>query len=146
MIRFDRKARLLATILAALAGFVDAVGFLGSGGFFVSFMSGNSTRLGVGLARQAVAATSAGSLIAAFVVGVVVASLVKRRLSRDRRQAVILAITASALTLACLTTPIMAPFVSCLVIAAAMGSCRLSNISATKRLSTELPAASAISI
>lgn len=30
-------------------GYVDAVGFMMTGGFFVSFMSGNSTRLAVGL-------------------------------------------------------------------------------------------------
>ena len=35
--------------LSTLAGYVDATGFLMLGGFFVSFMSGNSTRLGVGL-------------------------------------------------------------------------------------------------
>ena len=125
MIRFDRTARLLATTMAALAGFVDAVGFLGSGGFFVSFMSGNSTRLGVGIASQAAAAASAGALIATFVSGVVIASLIKRRLPHGRRQAGVLVVTASALTVACLTTAIAAPFASCLVIAAAMGSINL---------------------
>jgi len=40
----------LACALSALAGYVDAIGFLHLGGLFVSFMSGNSTRLGVSLA------------------------------------------------------------------------------------------------
>ena len=40
----------LACALSALAGYVDGIGYLHLGGLFVSFMSGNSTRLGVSLA------------------------------------------------------------------------------------------------
>jgi uncharacterized membrane protein YoaK (UPF0700 family) len=43
-----RRIRLLAAALSAVGGYVDAVGYLSLGGFFVSFMSGNSTRVGVG--------------------------------------------------------------------------------------------------
>ena len=32
--------------MSTLAGYVDAIGFLHLGGLFVSFMSGNSTRMG----------------------------------------------------------------------------------------------------
>jgi uncharacterized membrane protein YoaK (UPF0700 family) len=41
----------LACALSALAGYVDAIGFLHLGGLFVAFMSGNSTRMGVSLAE-----------------------------------------------------------------------------------------------
>ena len=41
----------LALSLAVLAGYVDSLGFLQLGGVFVSFMSGNSTRLAVSLAE-----------------------------------------------------------------------------------------------
>jgi len=75
MTRFDRKSRLLAACLSSLAGFVDALAFLKLGGFFVSFMSGNSTRLGVGLAQWSTNAGIAGGLIATFVVGVFFGSL-----------------------------------------------------------------------
>ena len=51
--------RLLAVCLSALAGYVDATGFIRLGGFFVSFMSGNSTRLAVGLAQGSMAAENA---------------------------------------------------------------------------------------
>ena len=50
MIRFDQAYRTLAVGIAILAGFVDAIGFVESVGFFVSFMTGNSTRLAVGVA------------------------------------------------------------------------------------------------
>ena len=75
MIRYPRRIRLLAACLSALAGYVDAVGFIKLGGFFVSFMSGNSTRLGVGLAQASPQALVAAGLIACFLVGVVSGSL-----------------------------------------------------------------------
>lgn len=75
---FDRHDRLLAIGLSGLAGYVDAVGYLITGGFFVSFMSGNSTRLGVDIADMSANAGVAALLIGSFVVGVVLASLLGR--------------------------------------------------------------------
>lgn len=75
---FDNHERLLAISLSALAGYVDAVGYLITGGFFVSFMSGNSTRLGVDIADMSANAGVAALLIGSFVVGVIIASLVGR--------------------------------------------------------------------
>ena len=51
----------IVTLASLLAGFVDAVGFIASGGLFISFMSGNSTRLGIGLAEVTQFAALAGS-------------------------------------------------------------------------------------
>jgi uncharacterized membrane protein YoaK (UPF0700 family) len=72
-----RRNILLACALSALAGYVDAIGYLHLGGLFVSFMSGNSTRMGVSLAdgHWASAAESLG-LIALFVVGAAAGSLI----------------------------------------------------------------------
>jgi uncharacterized membrane protein YoaK (UPF0700 family) len=71
MKQLDRPELTLALTLAAVAGFVDAVAFVTIGQFFVSFMSGNSTRLAVatgsGAWREAV---FAAGLIALFVTGV----------------------------------------------------------------------------
>ena len=78
MIRTDSRIRMLATCLAFLGGYVDALGFVALGGFFVSFMSGNSTRAGVGIAEGTMAAAIAASLIAAFVAGVVAGSIAGR--------------------------------------------------------------------
>ena len=54
----------LATVLLAIAGFVDAVGFLTLGHLFVSFASGNSTQFaiaagGVSLSKASVAGSLA---------------------------------------------------------------------------------------
>ena len=62
----------LAVLLAALAGYVDAIAWQSLGGFFASFMSGNATRLALGLAQgQAGAAMLGGALLLAFLAGVV---------------------------------------------------------------------------
>lgn len=87
---YSRKGVMLAATLSALAGYVDAVGFMTLGGFFVSFMSGNSTRLGVGLALgEWDQAAIAFGLIALFVVGVVAGATVARRFGEERRSAVL---------------------------------------------------------
>jgi uncharacterized membrane protein YoaK (UPF0700 family) len=68
---------MLACALSALAGYVDGIGYLHLGGLFVSFMSGNSTRMGVSLADgNWSAAGEALSLIALFVLGAACGSLI----------------------------------------------------------------------
>jgi uncharacterized membrane protein YoaK (UPF0700 family) len=100
MTRFDRRVRLLAAVLSGLAGYVDAIGFLKLGGFFVSFMSGNSTRLAVGLSQGAFGAAGlAGVLIALFVSGVVAGS-VGGRLAGCQRRPAVLGLVAGLLALA----------------------------------------------
>ena len=88
MISHSRADRVLATCASALAGFVDAIAFLALGGFFVSFMSGNTTRLAVDLASGTMAAAAAAGLIATFVVGVMLGSLTGRLFDTQRRTAV----------------------------------------------------------
>jgi uncharacterized membrane protein YoaK (UPF0700 family) len=67
----------LACALSALAGYVDGIGFIHLGGLFVSFMSGNSTRMGVSLADgHWQDAAQALGLIALFVTGAACGSLI----------------------------------------------------------------------
>jgi uncharacterized membrane protein YoaK (UPF0700 family) len=67
----------LACALSALAGYVDGIGFLHLGGLFVSFMSGNSTRMGVSLAAgEWGPAVDALGLIVLFVIGAACGSLI----------------------------------------------------------------------
>lgn len=102
MVELDLRTRGLAICFSGVAGFVDVVGFLASGGFFVSFMSGNSTRLGVGLADGAPAALIAGGLIFAFVVGVVAGASVGRAAGRFKQAAILTLVTGLlALALCC---------------------------------------------
>lgn len=81
---YDRR---LGAALSSIAGFVDAVGFLMTGGFFVSFMSGNTTRLAIGLSEAARQAVVAGALLLAFVGGAVAGALVGRAAGTRRRVA-----------------------------------------------------------
>ncbi|WP_295491431.1 YoaK family protein [Sphingorhabdus sp. EL138] len=108
MNRLDRNARLLAVGFAAMAGMVDAIGFLASGGFFLSFMSGNSTRLSVGVVDAAPYVGMVAALLASFVIGVVAGSLIGRKstFAHARRQAIILGI----ISLLLFAAPLIASF------------------------------------
>lgn len=90
MNQYERPIQALAVGLSALAGFVDAIGFIKLGGFFVSFMSGNSTRLAVGLAQGSTQAAIAAGLIATFILGVVLGSLTGRFAGHARRPIVLI--------------------------------------------------------
>ena len=99
MHRYDPARRRLAISLATLAGYVDAVGFIEAGGYFVSFMSGNTTRLGVDLATNPHTALLPLSLIASFTFGAFVGALAAASAPR-RRKTLSLGIAAALLLLA----------------------------------------------
>jgi len=111
----------LACALSALAGYVDAIGFLHLGGLFVSFMSGNSTRLGVSLADgQWETAAGAFGLIVLFVVGAAGGSLLV--LGRGlHRQPWVLFAEALLLAIAALAYALRQPTVAIAAIVLAMG-------------------------
>jgi len=89
MLQHTRSEIALASGLAWTAGYVDAIGFLHLGGYFVSFMTGNSTRAGASVADASLSGfLQAFGLIAAFFLGVVGASALRRVMSRHRRPAI----------------------------------------------------------
>jgi uncharacterized membrane protein YoaK (UPF0700 family) len=88
----SRRNVALACALSALAGYVDAIGFLHLGGLFVSFMSGNSTRMGVSLAEgHWQKAAEALGLIVLFVIGAAAGSLIVLGRGANRQPFVLLA-------------------------------------------------------
>jgi uncharacterized membrane protein YoaK (UPF0700 family) len=94
MRRTERSLIAVAIALAALGGFVDALGFLSMGGFFVSFMSGNTTRLAVSIGTGMDApAWRAASLIGAFVTDVMIGTWIANAVPQRRKPAVLAAVT-----------------------------------------------------
>ena len=113
-----------AICLAALAGFVDALAFTSLGGFFASFMSGNSTRLGVSLGTAGWGnALVAGGLILSFVSGVIVASVIVR--AQPGRRSAVVALTTLLLAAAALLANQGLSTSAGLAMAAAMGGVHL---------------------
>ncbi len=93
-----------ASGLTAIAGFVDGVAFIHFGGYFVSFMSGNSTRSSASLAEGDFGAWAmAMGLVGGFVLGVAAATLASQVASVQRRGAV-LSVSSLFLLGAALTT------------------------------------------
>ena len=117
----NRRVRLLAATLSGIAGFVDAVGWLTSGGLFVSFMSGNTTKLGIGLAGRLDNVGLAVGLILSFVSGVVMGSLVGRAAGR-RQQSLVMWLVTAMMALAAVAQQLGGLVPSVLILAATMGA------------------------
>ncbi|MFM1724707.1 MULTISPECIES: YoaK family protein [Rhodococcus] len=94
VLHYPRGVAVVAVFLSGLAGFVDAMGFITLGGYFVSFMSGNSTKLAVSLGDGLVgtALTGAG-IVVLFVIGVMAGSFTGRTAARRHRPAVLVLVT-----------------------------------------------------
>ena len=121
MILASRRNLVLACALSALAGYVDGIGFLHLGGLFVSFMSGNSTRLGVSLAEGHWSnAAEAIGLIALFVTGAACGSLIVLGRGANRQPWVLLG-EAALLAVAALSYSLAHPGAAVAAMVLAMG-------------------------
>ena len=117
----DRQRRFVAFAAAGIAGFIDATGFLAADRYFVSFMSGNTTRLGADLATSPRTAWFPALLIAGFVVGVTGGALLAQA-AQTRRKVAVLAVTSGLLFVAASGAALAWPIVAVmLLLAAAMG-------------------------
>lgn len=127
MRRLTPAATLATIALAALAGIVDALAFQSLGGFFASFMSGNSTRLGLGLAQGwNGAAATAAALILAFVCGAMLGTIAgaaaTERLGAHRRGEAVMGLVTVLLAIAAALTAFAPLPLALLPLAVAMGA------------------------
>lgn len=121
MQRTESPLVVIAICLAALAGFVDALAFTSLGGFFASFMSGNTTRMAVGLGNDmpGVAAV-AGALVMSFISGVILATVVTRWRQARFRESIMVVVTVLLVIAATLASLMPGPIVL-IFLAMAMG-------------------------
>ncbi len=100
--------------LVALSGYVDAVSYLRYNKIYVSFMTGNTTSLGVALAqRDGGKVVLLFGVIALFVTGVLAGNLLQRRAGQWGRTVVLFAVAALLL----LAWPWPAGTIACLALA-----------------------------
>lgn len=116
-----RRGFAAAATLSLIAGYIDGFGYVFLGGYFVSFMTGNTTRAGVDLVGGALGAVAlAALLIVAFVGGAVVGTIVTGR--RMRSETAVLVLVTSLVALAAVGSLLDWRVATGVVLAAAMGA------------------------
>ncbi|MFM2305669.1 MAG: hypothetical protein RLZZ367_338 [Bacteroidota bacterium] len=121
MLNQSRKILPFVVSLSFLAGFIDALGFMSLGGVFVSFMSGNTTRLGVGLSHGFTGvALIPAAVIVCFITGVFAGSVLGHFTAKYRLQ-VLLGVMSATLILTALLSGTLPPLLLALLLAAVMG-------------------------
>lgn len=95
MITHNKISQCSAIGLAILAGMIDALGFLSLGGFFLSFMSGNSTRFAAGIVHEVHLAKALLPLgiIGLFVLGVMVGRVIRFYRPKSPSRSVLFVVT-----------------------------------------------------
>ncbi|MEJ0020178.1 MAG: YoaK family protein [Acetobacteraceae bacterium] len=107
--------------MTMLAGFVDAVGYTAMAHLYFSFMSGNSTQLGMAVARDDMhVAGWSSAIIATFVLGAFLGTLIQAAAARTQLP-LVLACELAALLTASSLYGILAANAALLPVALAMG-------------------------
>lgn len=111
----------LAIAVTALAGFIDAIGYAALGKLYLSFMSGNTTRLGMAIAEgETSVVLLAGAVIASFVTGAGAGTLITDA-TGDARLSTLLGCEAVLIALALALTVLAPGPYALLPVTAAMG-------------------------
>ncbi|SHS06810.1 Probable geranylgeranyl reductase [Mycobacteroides abscessus subsp. abscessus] len=112
----------LATGLSTVAGFLDAIGFVHLGGYFLSFMSGNTTRMAASTATlNWESAYKAAGLIGMFFIGVMIGAIASR-VSGEHERVAVLAVASTTVAAAAITQELGAGVAALLVTSLAMGA------------------------
>jgi uncharacterized membrane protein YoaK (UPF0700 family) len=112
---------LFASLITAVAGFLDAVGYASLGHLYVSFMSGNSTSLGLAIAKDDMEFVfRAVGVIASFVFGAFLGTLLDAAANRHKTS-VVLAAEVLLVAVALLLIGEGDPFAGMLPVCVAMG-------------------------
>ncbi len=81
---------IFATVLTVVAGYVDAIGYMQLGHLYLSFMSGNSTRLGISLSSlEWTDALGVVWIVAMFVAGAAIGTILNDRFPLLHVQAIL---------------------------------------------------------
>ncbi|HEY9310851.1 YoaK family protein [Williamsia sp.] len=119
----DRNELALAAALTAVAGFVDAVAFIHLGGYFISFMSGNTTQMSSSFVEGMTStALRCLSIIGLFVVGVMAGSVIRRIAVGERGRTAVLCSVTTLLGVSAVCAATWSGFVALMVGAVAMGT------------------------
>jgi oxalate decarboxylase len=112
---------LLGFLLALIAGWVDAVGFVQTGQLYLSFMSGNTTQLGLAIAAEnAGRILRGGSIILCFFLGAFAGTLIADAAGRLRLP-IVLGVEFALFCAAIALLAAQPGFAALLPVAAAMG-------------------------
>lgn len=123
MQNLNRPTLIFAFCLSALAGCVDAIGFLQLSGHFVSFMSGNTTQLAVGLAQGNMPHVMLlAMIIALFVAGSTLGTFINHASAINERAASVMTLVSLLLAGAALAYSGGMPLVAISLMALAMGA------------------------
>ena len=118
--RAERTLLQLAVMLAALAGMVNAIGFLAFGHVFLASPDSNATVLGANLPQSYAVALFAGVMVLSFVAGVTLMTLIAHRAGQFRRTLVLLT-TALVLVAVFIAYQAHVAFAPAVLLAMAMG-------------------------
>lgn len=119
----NRPTLIFAFCLSALAGCVDAIGFLQLSGHFVSFMSGNTTQLAVGLAQGNMShVLLLAMIIGLFVAGSALGTFINHASAINKRAASVMTLVSLLLAGAALTYSSGMPLMAIALMAVAMGA------------------------
>lgn len=85
-------------LIAMLAGYIDAVGYIELGGYFASFMNGNMTKVAIGMTSGKIDAATPALIVLTFLMSVAVGDIIGEKFAHHRTR-VMLALTGAVLGL-----------------------------------------------